>query len=90
MLLQTDSRRPGGKCVIEEETSDKLIEEETSGKQLEEGNSDKLIEVDTVDKLKPVKCYIKEVNNNSEEETKEEPKHLLMNEKVALPGNPGR
>ena len=64
MLLQTDGRRPGGKCVTEEDTSDKLVEEENS------------------DKLKAVKCYIKEVNNNSEEETKEVQKHLLMNERV--------
>ena len=50
----------------------------------EEDTSDKPVEEETSDKLKPVKCYIKEVNNNSEEEIKEEQKHLLMNEKVEI------
>ena len=48
----------------------------------EEDNSDKLFVEETSDKLKPVKCYIKEVNNNCEEEIK--PKHLLMNENVEI------
>ena len=52
-----------------------MLEEETLGK---------LIEEETIDKLKPVKCYIQEVNNNSEEEIKEEQKHLLINEKVEI------
>ena len=56
--------------MLEEDASDKLFEEETS---------EKLIDEETNDKLKPVKCYIKEVNNNSEEDVKEQPKHLLMN-----------
>ena len=56
----------------------------TGGKSVleDEETIDKVFEEESSDKLKSVKCYIKEVNNNREEETKEEPKHLLMNEKV--------
>ena len=61
-----------------------MIEEDNTDEQLEEVTSDKLAEEESNDKLKPVKCYIKEVNNNSEKEIKEEQTHLLMNENVEI------